>query len=164
MKKLLLTGIAALSVLSAPAAHARMQTSMPPAEYDKPYTGELIIRRLTTEQDVRDACPKAFKASQTRFSGCTVRKETRCEFYIASDRALKALGMSYALVLRHELAHCNGWPWDHPGGKKVPIDTSVEMPKLPPSTKELPAYPPTVCVTPEWNQEPCKDRKPYWPS
>ena len=67
--------------------------------------------------------------------------------------------MNYALTLRHELAHCNGWPADHPGAKKVQVDTKVEMPKLPASTKELPAYPPIVCVTPDWKSEPCESRK-----
>jgi len=159
MKKLFLTGITAL-LLATGTAHAGFLTSMPPAEYDKPYMGELEIRRMVTDQDVRTLCPKAWKArTQTRFPACSMHNATRCEVYIVNDRGLKALGMNYALTLRHELAHCNGWPGDHPGGKKVPIDTRVEMPKLPASTRILPAYPPVVCVSPEWQPEPCKDRE-----
>src|SRR5262252_4011865 len=67
MKKELLAGIAML-LLATGAAHAKtsklptvkviqFMTSLPPAEYDKPYTGELTIRRLATEQEIHTICP-----------------------------------------------------------------------------------------------------------
>jgi len=164
MKKLLLTGVATLLLATGTAQAGKFSTfltSKPPAEYDKPYMGELMIRRMATEQDMRNAFPKApFKTNaQSHAPAISFHNETRCEVFIVSDRTLKALGMNYALTLRHELAHCNGWPADHPGAKKVPVDTKVEMPKLPASTKELLAYPPIVCVTPDWKSEPCESRK-----
>ena len=161
MKKLLLSSIAALFLVTG-TAHARMLTSLPPAEYDKPYEGELTIRRLATEQEIRNACPKVnWQANfQSHATACSlVPSSTRCDIFIVNDRALKAVDMNYNVALRHELGHCKGWPGDHKGGKKVFIDVLVAMPKLPPSTKELPAYPPAVCVTPDWNREPCENRE-----
>ena len=61
MKKLLLTGIAALLLATGTAQAGKFSTfltSKPPAEYDKPYMGELMIRRMATEQDMRNAFPK----------------------------------------------------------------------------------------------------------
>jgi len=161
MKKLFLSGVAALLLVSG-AAHARMRTSLPPAEYDKPYEGELTIRRLATEQEIRTACPKVnWQANyQSHATACSlVWNATRCDIYIVGDRALKAADMNYNVALRHELGHCNGWPGDHKGGKKVFVDLPVTVPKLPLSTKFLPAYPPVVCVTPDWNREPCENRE-----
>jgi hypothetical protein len=137
---------------------------MPPAEFDTPYTGELTILRMATEQDIRDACPDTDweKSFQGRSTACTrvASPRKQCWILIASDQALKARHQNYAAVLRHELAHCNGWPTDHKGGKPVPLAGSAPaMPKLPPSTKVLPAYPPLVCLTPEWEPEPCASRR-----
>jgi hypothetical protein len=73
------------------------------------------------------------------------------------ETKLNALGVGVvALTLRHELGHCNGWI-SHDGGRTMFADT-VEMPKLPASIHELPAYPPFVCVTPDWKPQSCKDR------
>jgi hypothetical protein len=91
-------------------------------------------------------------------------KSNRCHIYVANDNALRATGFSYALALRHELGHCNGWPANHPGNKKYVHD--AEMPTLPASTRELPplpTYPPLVCLTPDWKAEPCTERKPDLP-
>ena len=158
MKKALLAGVAALSLLSmlrsaqalSPGEHL---TIFPPAQYDKPYDGELEIRRFSTEEELRRAC------HDSSIIVCTARTSNRhCHLFIVTDDILKAKGFNYALALRHELAHCNGWPKNHEGGTWIRVDTHVEMPKLSASTKELPAYPPIVCVTPEWKPEPCKNR------
>jgi hypothetical protein len=47
---------------------------------------------------------------------------TICDIYIVEDSALKARGWNLAWLLRHELAHCNGWA-GHAGGKKIWIGT-----------------------------------------
>jgi hypothetical protein len=56
----------ALALLLATSAQAqqingkvRYLGSQPPAEYDKPYTGKLTIRRLETEEEIVATCPKA---------------------------------------------------------------------------------------------------------
>jgi hypothetical protein len=131
---------------------------MPPVKYDKPYTGELIIGRVATQQEIRALCPE-YNKLKTPATACTKTPHndaTRCYIFIVSDQVLKTIGSNYALVLRHELAHCNGWPADHAGGKKISISTRVELPKLP--TKYLPLSPPTICVTPDWQPEPCESR------
>ena len=57
--------------------------------------------------------------------GCAKVAQDRswCKIYIVSDEyinskgspAIRTLfGYSYQNVLRHEIAHCNGWPSDHP--------------------------------------------------
>ena len=76
-----------------------------------------------------------------------------------TDKVLKAAGSSYAIVLRHELGHCNGWSGDHKKARWVFSNERLAMPELPASARELPVYPPIVCVTPDWKQESCKDRK-----
>jgi len=141
---------------------------LPPAEFDKPYPGELTIQRVATERDVQDVCPSInFKAHSKRgpATACSsVNKDrSRCYIVIVSDRILKALRTSYAFALKHELGHCNGWAGDHKGGKLVPMETRVAMPTLPASTKYLPEYPPVVCIAPDWKPEPCDSRKPFWP-
>ena len=139
----------------------RFANILPPVEYDKPYTGELEIVRLASEQEIQAIC----KVSKSKYA-CAFRKEEpvgemapKCRIFMLIDKQLRAYGSGFpALVMRHELGHCNGWDKDHKGGRKTFIDTRIEMPKLPPSTKELPTYPPVVCVTPDWKQEPCKNR------
>jgi hypothetical protein len=34
-----------------------MMPVLPPIEYDKPYTGELTLKRVATQEDVRASCP-----------------------------------------------------------------------------------------------------------
>jgi len=46
------------------------------------------------------------------------------------------------------------------GAKWIREATHVEMPKLPPSTRTLHmATSPVVCLTPDWKEEPCSERK-----
>jgi hypothetical protein len=159
-----LTVIAALVFMAlrpAQAQQVRQYTNgLPPIEYDKPYTGELTIIRFTTEADVLATCT----VSKSRFACAKTPDEavpSHCVVVMLIDEKLKAYGDNYpALTMRHELGHCNGWDVDHKG-ERGPIftDTHIEMPKLPASTKELPAYPPVVCITPAGKQESCNNRK-----
>ena len=108
MKKLLLTSIAALSVLAS-AAHARPHINLlPPPQYDKQYDGELEMQRISTQEEIDRIC------KGTSHYACTLRSHNgkRCWIFIATDDVLKSQGMHYAFALRHELAHCNGW--NHP--------------------------------------------------
>jgi hypothetical protein len=190
MKKLLLTGVAALSVLSASATHAgqrdhvvvrqvMIQTGLlPPPQYDKPYNGELEIQFFSNAADVDQACK-----GKGESIGCTwiPADHKPCRMFLATEELAKRKGKNYAFVLRHELAHCNGWrhpkttegqkfklgqTWDNAeGGKWIAADTKMPMPKLPVLTRILPASPPVVCVTPDWQPESCEDRKTkaFWP-
>src|SRR5262249_21078122 len=144
----------------------------PPPKYDKPYDGELEIRFFSNSEDVKLACSIGQEDTACTASSVDHKK---CRIMMLTEDIIKRKGESYTLALRHELAHCNGWK--HPNttnGKKVNIgdrweeaegakwvaaNTKVPMPKLPASTRILPASPPTVCVTPDWKPEPCKDRE-----
>jgi hypothetical protein len=186
MKKLLLTaGIAALSVLASAAqagqrvvvdkprtvARIIQGSLMPPPQYDKPYDGELEIRLFSTPADLEGAC----KDINTK-AACTYPSldHKRCIIHMGTEELIKRKGGSYAFSLRHELAHCNGWKhpnslegehfkigqkWDKAEGAKwIAADTRMPMPTLPKLTRILPASP-VVCVTPDWQKEPCESRK-----
>jgi hypothetical protein len=163
VKTALLTGVSAL-FLATGMAHAaeRLGMWLPPPQYDVPYTGELTIVRVATEQDIRTLCPE-MNFGEFPATSCTMtphNDRTRCYIFIASDKALKAAhNMDYVTVLRHEIGHCNGWPADHKDGRPSSIDHRSTMPTLPASTKYLPAYPPVICVTPEWKPVSCVKRK-----
>jgi hypothetical protein len=146
----------------------------PPPKYDVPYEGELSIRLYSSMEDMRGACPNGHNVLAC--SKVTVDHK-RCEIDALTETAAKRAGLNYAFTLRHELAHCNGWR--HPmvtkedqgrfhagsmwaeaeGAKWIREDTKIAMPKLPASTRILPASPPVVCVTPDWKPEPCAKRQ-----
>lgn len=73
----------------------------PPARFDHSYSGTLIVRVLP-ESELRQECgPRA--------RGCADRRSGKCVVYMIQDTPER-----YALRLRHEIAHCNGWPAHHP--------------------------------------------------
>jgi hypothetical protein len=136
----------------------RYIATLPPVEYDKPYTGKLFIIRYSTEAEIFASCAGAGE-KKLACSSHPSNDLNRCTIYIGPDKALKARHITYAYVMRHELGHCNGWSNDHERGRKVPIET-VTMPTMPTDIKTMPAYPPVVCVTPEWKPESCTERQP----
>jgi hypothetical protein len=92
----------------------------PPAEYYKPYWGTLIIRRLPQKQ-VAEECA-AIKKQLGKYSGKITECQRGCAYW--QDRSVSCtiimidkpfLGTHPEAVYRHEIAHCNGWPADHPG-------------------------------------------------
>jgi hypothetical protein len=94
--ELFLTGIAAL-LLATGTAHAispgEHQTIFPPVQYDKPYDGELEIRRFSTDDELRRAC------HDSSIIVCTARtSDGRCHLFIVTDDILKAKGFNYALA------------------------------------------------------------------
>jgi len=119
MKKLFLTGIAVLFLVTG-TAHAQssfpfpryVYTFRPPPEYDKPYTGELTIKHVSTDE-LKMVCWEPGRA-------CTHTDmfNRSCIIYILDDPALLLSGVDPDEVMRHEIRHCNGWPKDHRGGKE----------------------------------------------
>lgn len=164
MKSLALAVLAlACTGSAAMAEQARKVSIAPPPEFDVPYTGKLTIWRTRSEQALR----AIVNTGEPNWSGVAASGHNRkapgtpatiCDIYIVEDGALKARGWNLAWLLRHELAHCNGWV-GHAGGKKIWIGTPTAMPQLPESTRWLPAYPPLVCITSDRKIEPCTDRK-----
>jgi hypothetical protein len=91
----------------------------PPPEYDRPYTGKLTIERVADPAAVKLHCP------ELRYPvGCAkvAYDLSSCVIFIVSDEFInrqpneirRLFAYSYENFLRHELAHCNGWPADHP--------------------------------------------------
>lgn len=93
---------------------SRQQPFLPPVAFDFPYPGRLTVTRVGPEE-MRLVCPLP-KSGQTTV-GCAHVGRGRCEIIALDDQTLKALGWNYDILLRHELARCNGWPADHPGAE-----------------------------------------------
>ena len=87
---------------------------MPPLEFDYPYTGRLTVSRVNPDQ-MRGRCPLPSPGRVT--VGCAHVGRGECEIIIANDEWLKALGWNADVITRHERAHCEGWPADHPGAR-----------------------------------------------
>jgi hypothetical protein len=81
----------------------------PPEWANRKYSGQLTITRTGTAAETRKICPL------TTGYGCSLRDAVSCQIFIPSDEALATIGYSFEMVLAHELAHCAGWPPDHPG-------------------------------------------------
>lgn len=77
---------------------------LPPAPYDKPYTGKLTVVRVS------------LKAMPSRCGGpayaCALPMGVRCTIYLPTE----AKGELLSRLRRHEIGHCVGWPAHHPGG------------------------------------------------
>jgi hypothetical protein len=100
---------------------------LPPEEYDFPYAGQLKIT-IHTQDEIRVLCPSyqesAFKrqfptiACNTRYGPTDFPQPAEgCWIKIATPKELRAVGTSWDVTLRHETAHCNGWPGTHPGSR-----------------------------------------------
>jgi hypothetical protein len=93
---------------------------VPPAEFDHPYHGKVIEQRLSRSQ-VESLC---------HGPACSWRdKKAVCHIAIVSDIRD---GRVVALVRRHELGHCNGWPADHPNVRWVEKESgkAVKTPSI----------------------------------
>jgi len=132
--------------------------SIPPAQFDVPYEGVLTIWKIS-ERDRKGICSN--DKSACVYHPQEIPPYRWCDLYIIGE-VWKEHGWSWASVLRHEIAHCNGWPGDHAGGRKVdaPTTRNMAMPKLPSSTRWLTFAPPVVCFTPTHDVEPCDNRQP----
>ena len=82
----------------------------PPKEFDHPYAGTLIITPAVNIEEVHRYCLPTPAAL-----GCARIGRDTCEVIVAPEIQLKAFGWTTADVIRHETAHCNGWPGDHRG-------------------------------------------------
>jgi len=171
MKAAIIAGCVVLSVsFGASGAHAGAYPKpirphliyfnyLPPPEYDKPFTGKLLIRRFETEEEIVEVCKGSSKVA------CAARSVdgSTCHLFIAGDRVIKSHHTTWLFVLRHELGHCNGWTKAHERPRKVEM-VDIKTVTLPKDKEILPIHPPVVCVTPDWKQEPCKNRNVLPPS
>jgi hypothetical protein len=85
----------------------------PPAEYDIPYSGVLMLQRMSIDQ-LHRVCPNR----QTL--ACSFKKigNAGCLIIMPPDEYIEQHSRQDPnKVFRHELGHCNGWPGDHPGSQ-----------------------------------------------
>jgi len=88
---------------------------LPPARYDHPYNGEVIATEISNEPRLRKIC-EGFGSifTQPVAIACAFTLCGKCFIFSIPDADIKAWGHTLETVLRHERAHCNGWPPDHP--------------------------------------------------
>src|SRR5262249_61393856 len=110
MKAAIIAGCVVLSVsFGASGAHAGAYPKpirpnliyfnyLPPPEYDKPFTGKLLIRRFETEEEIVEVCKGSSKVA------CAARSVdgSTCHLFIAGDRVIKSHHTTWLFVLRHE--------------------------------------------------------------
>ena len=91
------------------------QMYLPPVEYDKPYPGKIAVETVTTTQ-LLTQCANATQSSL----GCAFPGADRCRNILVDEASMRAVGWTLEAMLRHERAHCNGWPQSHPGKRPYP--------------------------------------------
>jgi hypothetical protein len=89
------------------AAHVAAQLE-PPARYNHPYNGQ-VDERVMPEAQVRSVCMAMGLDLLT--VACSWQSAGTCHIVIPNDGQT-----SVDAYRRHEIAHCNGWPADHPRG------------------------------------------------
>jgi len=77
----------------------------PPPRYLHPFNGP-VIERVLSLSAARRACARM----GTRADACSWVKGGKCYIVIPRNGPVRDLHP----YRRHELAHCNGWPADHP--------------------------------------------------
>jgi hypothetical protein len=80
----------------------------PPAQYDHPYNGQ-VVERIMPVAEVRALCTSV--GASGRFVACAWVSDGACHVVLPNDEP--ATVFTYR---RHEIAHCNGWPANHPHG------------------------------------------------
>lgn len=89
----------------------------PPGKFDRPYQGKLIVRHGTTEQISRKCTVRGVMGHACAYIG--LLSEGICTIWlphvgqVAKDGTFITPWL-YAEMKRHEVAHCAGWPIDHP--------------------------------------------------
>lgn len=84
-------------------------TLIPPPQYDFPPTIPVIERIMGWDEVSAFCAPLAGRAliPGEHINGCSsIASNGVCYIWRLDDR----------FVARHERAHCNGWPGNHPGG------------------------------------------------
>ena len=87
---------------------------LPPVEYDHFYEGDLTIKMVSTIEELHALC---------KIDGalaCAFRNEKSCVIVMVHDEVMRRRNWTTGLLLRHEIGHCNGWPGDHSGQRRLP--------------------------------------------
>jgi hypothetical protein len=156
--------LALLATLAATSAAAEGLRVVPPKEYDYPYNGVVLVVQARDQNHVRELCPTAvFNTGEALGCAQVTRLNwgvSGCRIVMAPDDEIKRPGVPPDLVKRHEMAHCNGWPADHPDA--LPYEEWAER-----SSTEKNAKPcvklDNYCIVGSPNEEWAKDPRPTGP-
>ena len=86
----------------------------PPVEFDHRYSGTLVTTVAKSAEEVGQECSIVLEAL-----GCSIRAAMGgCWIILAPEDIIKAHGWTREAVIRHEVAHCNGWHADHRGWRR----------------------------------------------
>ena len=77
----------------------------PPAQYNHPYNGR-VIERVVPEAEVRTVC---ISMGADGGVACSWQSAGTCYIVLPDDEPLPV-----STYRQHEIAHCNGWPANHP--------------------------------------------------
>jgi len=84
-----------------------MAILLPPTQFDFPPAVPVIERVLGMNEVHRFCNARAGQAGDMGQTwGCSWKEGGKCYVVRVDNESVR----------RHELAHCNGWPHDHPGG------------------------------------------------
>lgn len=114
---LLVIEIFAISLIWQCSAHAGTLDATIPAKYDGTYSGRSEVRFIDPAKVVDEcyALSEQFHPKPIRLGfytyGCSVPAAGVCHVRVI-NRPME--DFSPVFVLRHEMAHCAGWPADHP--------------------------------------------------
>jgi hypothetical protein len=87
---------------------------LPPPEFDREYTGQLVVTKWNDYSLIRIICkdtPNAVACSYRTYDSVS-GKPISCLVMLGPGT------WSDERVLQHELGHCNGWPGDHRGARQ----------------------------------------------
>jgi hypothetical protein len=115
---------------------------MPPKEYDHPYSGAgaLVVTHAASQNEVRELCPRAAFPRAGAF-GCAQTLPGGCWVVVAPEADMKVVGLTMDITLRHEIAHCNGWPGDHRGALPIEDWALMDPPEEATNTPSKPSAP-----------------------
>jgi hypothetical protein len=92
------------------------QLVLPPPEYDHPYSGRLTILDGGDQEQMRSQC-RILKSAGI-ITGCmSYRDAESCTILHAREQDIVKAAWTLNIVIRHEIAHCNGWPPGHPNAR-----------------------------------------------
>jgi hypothetical protein len=89
---------------------------IPPVQYDHAYAGRTTV--YYADKEIWETCniPRT-KFPGSGLVGCARLNGSECTIIIAPESIFKKWGLTYRLIVRHEIGHCNGWAQDHAGAR-----------------------------------------------
>ena len=99
----------AAAILAAAPAFAGTRLD-PPAQYDHAYAGEVDLRQISRANVWKECSRDGAVKMRRDVAGCARVQEGVCIIHLA----MKTRRAPLEAILRHEIAHCNGWPGHHP--------------------------------------------------